>query len=284
MRKRTALSVMSLGVLALLAGCVTGEQGNARFPTESKIESQTITAHLRLPPGTGPHPVVILMHGCGGLELETPSRNVWRGLNSHADALIKAGFATFIVDSWGSRGLTFERLKNTNCRQGRFSTRVDDLYGALRYLSSLKEIDGSRIGAVGLSEGGTAVLRALQTDHYRNRAHRLGASVAMYPACHPTSPPYYAPALILIGDADDITYAGACENTLYLANLVKDGNEWSGDMPVVLPELVIYPGVHHSFDLPLSGMSRIPIGTVAPDRDATRDARARMVAFFLMHL
>lgn len=271
-------------LIALLAGCVSGSAGSARFLTESNIEKQEIVGYLRQPKGSGPHPAVILLHGCGGLELEQRGSYVWRGLNQHADALIAAGFATFIVDSWGPRGETFTQLMRSGCRQGRVSTRVNDLFGALNYLDTLPQIDASRVGAVGLSEGGTAVLRALETDHYRTRTNLLRGSVAIYPECSKTGPPYYAPALILIGDADDITYYGSCENTMYMADITKDGSQFSGDMPIVLPKLKVYPGVHHSFDLPIPGLNKIPIGTVAPDRAATEDARARMVLFFKQHL
>jgi len=267
-----------------LCACNSALVGNASFLTDNARETQKIQAQLRLPSGAGPHPAVILMHGCGGLELEEPGQNVWRALNSHANALLEAGIATLIVDSWGSRGEFFNQLVPTGCKKGRFSTRVNDLYGALAYLDGVPEIDATRVGAIGMSEGGHAVLRALETDNYRSRKHRLRASAGLYPACHGTSPPYYAPTLILIGDADDITLAAACENVLYMANLQPEGNQWSGDMPVFIPELVVYPGVHHSFDLPLRGLQRMPLGTVAPSRGATLDARSRMVTFFRNHL
>lgn len=266
-------------LFALLTGCVTATTGGTGFLTESTTEKQELVGYLGQPEGPGPHPVVIMLHGCGGLEKYTRL-----ALDRHAHALNEAGIATFIVDSWGPRGETTTQLMRSGCLQGRFSTRVNDLFGALKHLETLPQIDAARAGAIGMSEGGTAVLRALQTDQYKTRSNLLRGSVALYPECSKTGPPYYAPSLILIGDADDITYSGSCENLMYMAEISKEGDQWSGDMPVAMPELKIYPGVHHSFDLPIPRLNKIPIGTVAPDREATQDARARIVEFFKRHL
>ncbi len=279
-RPRRIASYFLLFAFALV-GCISG---NASFPTASSWEQQQVSAFLRLPDGPGPHPAIVLLHGCGGLERERPGQFVWRGLNLHADALLEIGIATLIVDSWGSRGLYFDELMRTNCRWGAAGIRVDDLYGAIDYLNGLPAIDGARIGAVGLSEGGRAVLRALQTDHYRNRPHRLAASVAFYPPCYGLAPPFYAPSLILIGDADDITPSQPCLSLVHVAELATGNTVFSVDMPREAPLVHVYAGVHHSFDLPFSGMHQIPIGTVAASPEATHDARARMVEFFRKYL
>ena len=51
---------------------------------------------LHLPPGTGPFPVGIVLHGCGGLGI---NQKLW------ADRLNGWGYAAFLLDSFGPRGL-----------------------------------------------------------------------------------------------------------------------------------------------------------------------------------
>src|SRR5262245_25808080 len=56
----------------------------------------TLTAELYTPRGAGPFPTVILMHGCGGIG---PNVKEW------ATWLRHEGYAAFMLDSFGGRGL-----------------------------------------------------------------------------------------------------------------------------------------------------------------------------------
>ena len=60
--------------LALLGGCA-GER--IEFPSEklagTREAKYPIPARLVLPAGTGPYPVIILLHGCGGTEERRPA-------------------------------------------------------------------------------------------------------------------------------------------------------------------------------------------------------------------
>ena len=76
---------------------------------------------------------------------------------AHAEALTRAGFATFVLDSFGARGVTSTVANQT---QFSFAASAYDVLAAFRVLAGLPEIDASRIGAQGHSRGGSAVLTA----------------------------------------------------------------------------------------------------------------------------
>jgi hypothetical protein len=58
----------------------------------------TIGGDLSLPKGKGPFAVVILLHPCGGLDEVALTT-----LQAHSRELLTSGFATLILDSYGSR-------------------------------------------------------------------------------------------------------------------------------------------------------------------------------------
>src|SRR5664279_2485724 len=76
---------------------------------------------------------------------------------AHAEALTRAGFASFVLDSFGARGVTSTVANQT---QFSFAASADDVLAAWKVLSRLPGIDASRIGAQGHSRGGSAVLTA----------------------------------------------------------------------------------------------------------------------------
>jgi uncharacterized protein len=100
---------------------------------------------LRIPAGVGPHPLVILGHGLGGLkEWDIPAV---------ADALIGAGIATLAFDyrNFGdSDGSPREEVDHGG--------QIEDFQNAITFASLLPEIDAERIGLWGTSLGGRNVL------------------------------------------------------------------------------------------------------------------------------
>jgi dienelactone hydrolase len=84
----------------------------------------TIAGELRIPkPGTDRLPVVVIVHGSGGIGF---NHGMWAG------ELNKAGFATFIFDSFTGRGIT-----NTIADQAQLSslTMMNDAFAALAVLT-----------------------------------------------------------------------------------------------------------------------------------------------------
>lgn len=100
---------------------------------------------LRLPESDGPHPLVILAHGFGGLKEWT--------IPTVADALVDDGFAAMAFD-----------YRNFGDSEGRPREEVDhpgqiaDWQAAITFATTLSEIDPARIGIWGTSLGGRNVL------------------------------------------------------------------------------------------------------------------------------
>lgn len=198
-------------------------------------EGTVVAGDLALPPG-GPGRVaaVVIAHGSGGVQ---PGREA-----AWARRLEAAGLATFVIDSFGPRG-----IRSTALDQGRLSTMAnlaDALHG-LALLATHPRIDPARIAVLGFSRGGQVALysalepfrRSVVPGHLRFAAH-----VALYPSC---SIPYRArqltgaPVLMLLAGADDYTPPGPC----------RDYADWfrARGVPVRVAE---YAGAHHGFDLP----------------------------------
>ncbi|HKA41105.1 MAG TPA: hypothetical protein VKF40_03855 [Burkholderiales bacterium] len=98
----------------------------------------TIGGELRLPRGaTEKFPVVILMHGSGGVSAATDR---W------AQELNAVGIAAFILDSFTGRGII-----NTNTDQSQLDSiaMMHDAYAALGKLATHPRVDPARIESQG---------------------------------------------------------------------------------------------------------------------------------------
>ncbi len=99
--------------------------------------------------GTAPYPCVIIMHGYGG------DKN---GLQMLAPAFAMRGIATFAIDAeyHGDRKQPGSDILSPYIYRNRdaFIQTVIDLRRGIDFLQSRQEIDGKRIGYIGLSMGG----------------------------------------------------------------------------------------------------------------------------------
>ena len=145
---------------------------NSDFLAGKDGKAVTVAGRLASAQGTGRLPVVILMHGSGGMgaQLDTWSR------------LFNAmGVSTFAIDGFTGRGLT---SVNTNQAElGRLNFIVD-IYGALAILARHPRIDPQRIVLMGFSRGGQAVLYASLT-RFHKMWNKSGASFAAYIPFYP---------------------------------------------------------------------------------------------------
>jgi pimeloyl-ACP methyl ester carboxylesterase len=89
-------------------------------------------------------PTVILVHGLGG------SANA---MTYHAGVLLKKGYSSLAIDL-----RAHGRSQGNTCTYG--IAEANDVLGALDYLHSRPDVDPKRIGALGISLGAQAVLRA----------------------------------------------------------------------------------------------------------------------------
>ncbi len=192
----------------------------------------TISGELEIPRGSGPFPGVVLMHGCAGVGA---AERGWE------PALRAAGYATFVVDSFGGRGL---REACVDAGALLPMQRIPDAYGALRILSTHPAIDAQRIALMGFSHGG--IVTTLSATAWAHDTFVVPgqpgfrAFIAFYPYCNWTMPEMAhlsAPLRIHTGGLDDWTPAQACEDMV--AGLRAAGYD---------AMITVYPGARHSFD------------------------------------
>jgi dienelactone hydrolase len=191
-----------------------------------------IAGTLRFPAGAGPFPAVVLAHGCAGI------RNSEEGWQSK---LREFGYATFVVNSFGKRGL--QEVCSNPFLLGPVQ-RVPDVYGALKILSTHPKIQANRVALMGFSHGGTVTMFS-SLEWARNRYAGLAgatfrAFLPFYPFCQYEFPELNrisAPVRLHMGDRDDWFTAKACVD--WVNRLRAGGFDATA---------TLYPGAHHSFD------------------------------------
>jgi dienelactone hydrolase len=195
----------------------------------------TITGELRLPQGTtGRVPVVIILHGAGGL---VASNELWsRILNA-------MGVATFAIDSHSGRN-----LDNIGANQGSlgFFAYTLDAYRAQEMLAAHSRIDPGRIALMGTSRGGRGALYA-SLRRFRDTwgsGRDFAAYIPLYAACE--SPSVIGeedvsdrPIRQFHGGSDDVVSIAPCR-TFYDRLRANDKDA----------QLTEFPNVWHLFDNP----------------------------------
>ena len=281
-RRLAALAGLWLTAV-ILGGCGGSTSGVSTAAGGARAQiSTTVTK----PEGPGPFAAIVIMHDCSGLGTTSsgaPGR--W------AKELVGRGYVVLMPDSFTERG--YPNGVCTEASPSRLDVsparRVDDAYATLAYARTLPYVDGSRVGVMGGSHGGTTTLVTMVSPPPGTRG--FAAAVALYPGCSPRrggldAASVYrpvAPVLILIGDKDDWTPAEACRR-------LADAAQGAGQ-PV---SIKIYPGAHHSFDSnnPVRYVARrvnanSPSGrgaTTGGDPQAWADSIREVAAFFGRHL
>lgn len=107
----------------------------------------TLAGTLTLPPGGGPHPVVVLITGSGAQNRDEDvfGFGVFRTL---ADRLTRAGYAVLRCDDRGVGGSTGSTPDSTS------TDFAEDVLAEVKFLKARPDIDKTRIGLLGHSEGG----------------------------------------------------------------------------------------------------------------------------------
>ena len=191
----------------------------------------TLHAQLFMPtPAKKPCPVVIILPGSGGV---SPAMLV------HAEKLTDAGLAAFVVDPFTGRG-----VEDTIAVQQQFSFAAStwDVFAAMKVLNTLSEIDPKRIGAMGYSRGGTAVIQTamttLATPALGDLPH-LRAVVAGWPWCgFQFSHPNIGNTAIRLIAADHDNWASVVQSQAYFNAISARSNKAS---------LRIVKDAHHAF-------------------------------------
>jgi len=257
--------IFALFLIVGLANTVTAAE-NVRFSASKPFVAKKLflKAELYKPPAKGPHPSVILMHGCGGL-----GPDVYSSLRSHALFLLRRGFVVLIVDSFGPRHSgngwvckTFKRL-----RQAR-NYRISDALDAVNFLKTKQFVDKNNIFLMGQSNGGSVALLLAQQ---KKKTSIFRAVAAYYPWCGALkgkSVKLNSPLIIFGGKKDDWVPPTQC-------------SESTGENKIL--KTIVYPNAAHSFDLNIP-VQRYLGKRVGRDRFATRDSRRRMYMFFKQNI
>jgi dienelactone hydrolase len=247
----------------------------APAPQAVDIPSGPTTLHAQLykPEGNGPFPVVIALHGCGGLGAHADA--VQPRYRDWAEKLLKSGHAVLWPDSYGSRELGPQcRVKERRVLARR--ERVADVTAARQWLVAQDWVARDRVSLIGWANGASAVLwavrpqlssRALEPD-YRS-------AIAFYPDCRISSGTGWSarvPTLLLIGARDDISSPPSCKQMV-------DGARGRS----ALARIVVYPSASHDFDradVPLhptgTDVATPERGHIGTDAEARADSQKRV--------
>ena len=114
--------------------------------------SVTLSGDLSLPPGKGPFPAVVMIHGSGPQDRSNPVFKVI------AEGLNRQGIATLNYDKRGTG------KSGGNFCDCTYRDLADDALAGLRKLASLPMIDPKRIGIYGHSQGGMVATLAGQSE------------------------------------------------------------------------------------------------------------------------
>ncbi len=195
----------------------------------------TVDGKLFMPAGhdhaARPVPLIIVVPGSLGV---APSHL------KHTETLNAAGYATFVLDSFGARGVSSTVAKQT---QFSFAASAYDVLAAWKVLQALPGIDAARIAAQGHSRGGSAILTAATrrfADAVIGPDHALAGVLPAYPwSGHQFLDPSVGDTVVhvLMGDADEwcspMQVQGHCQ-----AIRLSGGKA----------TMRLFAGAHHSFD------------------------------------
>ena len=204
---------------------------------EGKAEGTpvTISGQFRIAQGTGRLPVVVLMHGSGGMGANI---QMW------SDEFNAMGISTFAIDGFTGRGFT--STSTNQALLGRLNF-ILDIYRSLDILARHPRVDSTRIALIGFSRGGQAALYA-SLKRFHKMWNRSGIEFAAYIPFYPDCMTTYIgdtevadrPIRIFQGAADDYNPVAPCK--AFVARLKAAGHD---------VELTEYPNVWHAFDNPL---------------------------------
>ena len=217
---------------------------------DSGGKAVTVSGQLRIAQGSGRLPVVVLIHGSGGM---SSNIDLW------SKEFLEIGISTFALDGFTGRGLT--SVNTDQALLGRLNL-ILDAYRALDILAKHPRVDPARIVLMGFSRGGQATLFASVKRFHQNwnkSGVEFAAYIPFYPDCMTTyitdTEVADRPIRIFHGTPDDYNPVPRCK--AYVERLRGAGKN------VTLTE---YSNAQHAFDVPL-----LPVAaTVVKDAQTVR--------------
>jgi dienelactone hydrolase len=189
---------------------------------------------LKVAQGTGRLPLVILLHGSGGIE---ENAAVWERL------FASLGISSFAIDSFTGRGIVSTVADQSQL--GRLNMIVD-LYRSLAILAAHPRVDANRIAVMGFSRGGQAALYA-SLKRFQKSWNLSGIDPAAYIALYAPCITTYIddtqvtdhPIRIFHGTSDDWVEIAPCR--AYFKRLRATSKD---------VQMTEYPNAWHAFDYP----------------------------------
>jgi dienelactone hydrolase len=258
MRLLSAITFLTLFAVAFAADAAPLP---APHPVDIPLANGILHAQLYKPDGDGPFPVVIALHGCGGLAGH--SEPVQLRYRDWAEQLLKGGKAVLLPDSYGSRELGPQcRAKEPRIRARR--ERVADIMASRQWLVQQPWAAHDRISLLGWANGASALLWAVRPQlSSRNVEPDFRSAIAFYPDCRISSGLGWSarvPTLLLIGAKDDVSSPPACRQMV-------DGARGRS----ALARIVVYPDAYHDFD-----RANLPPHAIAGTSDAAAPERGHL--------
>src|ERR1700694_4879100 len=250
MRPLSAIAFLTLFAVAFAADAAPLP---APHQVDIPLSNGTLHAQLYKPDGDGPFPVVIALHGCGGLAAH--SEPVQPRYRDWAEQLLKAGTAVLLPDSYASRELGPQcRVRERRVQARR--ERVADIMASRQWLVQQPWAARDRISLLGWANGASALLWAVRPQLSSRKVEPdFRSAIAFYPDCRISSGLGWSarvPTLLLIGARDDISSPPACRQMV-------DGARGRS----ALARIVVYPGAYHDFD-----RVNLPVHALASSSDA----------------
>jgi carboxymethylenebutenolidase len=245
--------VTAASLVAFSISCAKADETTIQVGAAHKLQAELIR-----PDGPGPYPAILVLHTSGGLQSYD---------TAFAQSLAQQGYVALVPAFMAAYGIT------PRSRFDSFTSDAEpiyqDLVAALETLSQNDKVKGSKLGAVGFSNGGYFAAWLAAT-------HKVDAAIGYYGAYsgagtdkslsrfRPLFTKTSAPLLILHGGSDGTVPVQVAQNLAAIATAAQ--------APV---ELQIYQSADHRFD-------REP-GSPAAEA-AAKDAWTRTLDFFAKNL
>ncbi len=194
----------------------------------------TISGKMKGAEGSGHLPLVILVHGSGGIE---ENAGVWERL------FASLGISTFEINSFSGRGIISTVADQSQL--GRLNM-ILDVYRALAILADHQRVDPNRIAVMGFSRGGQAALYA-SLKRFQKMWNPSGIDPAAYIAL-------YAPCITTYIDDTEVTdhpiriFHGRSDDWVEIAPC----RAYFDRLKMVAKDVQMteYPNTWHAFDYP----------------------------------
>jgi len=265
---------------ALITGVVLRKGYRIELLRYESMPGLLVTAHLYIPEGSGPFPVILNPHGHWEYKKSEPL------VQSRAISLALEGFASLVVDSPGVRwdytdqnerfgiGEHDDFFLNLGISiQGVYAW---DLMRGIDYLESRKEIDCTRIGITGASGGGTAALYTFAIDDRISCAVPVCFATSMEVNPHNGCLCNHVPGVMAVGDRTDILAIRAPAPLMLIGATIDPEYPAEGHQRSYEKLRTIYRSKKKE--------ANIRLELVEGEHDYSRRMREAMVAFFREHL